>query len=79
MARPLLVSTHLMVTRGKSEIFKPKVYLVDYTQHEPCDFKEVLKHPHWKKAMEEEVCALQNNNTWTLVPKPADKKIIGCK
>ena len=69
-----------MVTGDKNEIFKPKlVYLVDYTQHEPCDCKEALKHPHWKKAMEEEFRALQNNNTWVLVPKTTDQKISRCK
>ena len=68
-----------MMTRGKCNIFKPKAYLVDYTQHEPCDVKEVLKHPHWTKTMEDEYTSLMNNNTWTLVPRPVDKKIIGCK
>lgn len=52
-----------MITRGKSGIFRPKVLLVDYTQHEPCGEKEALKHPQWKKAMEDEFNALQQNNT----------------
>ena len=68
------INAHLMMTRSKCGIFKPKVYLVDYTQHEPCDVKEALKHPHWKKAMEDEYTALMNNNTWTFVHRLVDKK-----
>lgn len=29
--------------------------------------------------MDDEYDALMKNNCWTLVPKPIDKKIIGCK
>lgn len=74
-----IVPTHSMITRGKSGIFKPKVYIVDYTQHESCNVKEALKHHHWKKAMDDEYNALMRNKTWNLVPKPFDKKIVGCK
>ena len=50
---PHVINTHSMMTRSKCDIFKPKAYSVDYTQHEPCDVKEAHKHPHWKKAMED--------------------------
>ena len=29
--------------------------------------------------MQDEYGALLRNNTWTLVPQPTDKKIVGCK
>lgn len=74
-----LAPTHPMMIRGKCGFFKPKVYLIDYTQHEPCDVKEAFKHSHWKKVMEDEYHALLKNKTCTLVPKPHDKKISGCK
>lgn len=53
-----------MITRGKSEIFKPKVLLVNYIQHEPCSKKEALRHHYLKKATEDEFNALHLNNTW---------------
>ena len=58
-----LAPTHPMVTRGKNGIFKPKVCHVDYAYTEPCDVKEALKHPQWKRAMEEEYNALLKNHS----------------
>ena len=36
-------------------------------------------HVEWNKAMEEEFAALEQNQTWVLVPKPTDVKPISCK
>ncbi|KAA3487264.1 Retrovirus-related Pol polyprotein from transposon TNT 1-94 [Gossypium australe] len=33
----------------------------------------------WKKAVEKEIRALENNNTWTLVKLPPGKIPVGCK
>lgn len=33
----------------------------------------------WKNSIIEELNALQQNNTWTLVEKPPKTKVIGCK
>ena len=33
----------------------------------------------WKIAMDEEMAALQRNQTWDLVPFPEGRKPIGCK
>ncbi|GAV58961.1 LOW QUALITY PROTEIN: Pkinase domain-containing protein/LRR_1 domain-containing protein/RVT_2 domain-containing protein/LRR_8 domain-containing protein, partial [Cephalotus follicularis] len=33
----------------------------------------------WRKAMEEEIQALEHNNTWDMVSLPTDKSAIGCK
>ena len=38
-----------------------------------------LQQDEWKKAMVVEYDALQRNNTWSLVPLPADRQAIGCK
>lgn len=51
--QPYAIPTHPMMTRRKHGIFKPKVFLINYTQHEPCDAKQTLKPPHWRRAMEE--------------------------
>lgn len=34
---------------------------------------------NWKRAMEEEIKSLQDNDTWTLVDLPANKNIVDCK
>ena len=38
-----------------------------------------MKNPKWIQALEEEMKALQENNTWPLVPLPEGKKTVGCK
>jgi len=45
---------------------------------EPNSYTEAAKHPHWCKAMDEELQALQANDTWTLSPLPSGKIPIGC-
>nr|KYP53000.1 Retrovirus-related Pol polyprotein from transposon TNT 1-94 [Cajanus cajan] len=38
-----------------------------------------MKHPQWLVAMEDELSALHNNHTWTLVPRPFAPNIVGSK
>jgi len=38
-----------------------------------------IGYPHRQKAMDEEIFALQLNQTWTLTPLPAGQKPIRCK
>jgi hypothetical protein len=40
---------------------------------------EVLNNPKWIQAIYEEMEALQENNTWNLVPLPEGKKTVGCR
>ncbi|KAL4575087.1 hypothetical protein LXL04_021928 [Taraxacum kok-saghyz] len=49
------------------------------TQAEPTSYKEAIQYPEWKQAMDEEIQALELNNTWTVVPLPKDRKPLGCK
>lgn len=42
-------------------------------------FEEVIENYHWMKAMEKEIAALKQNQTWNLVPKPNDTKSISYK
>jgi hypothetical protein len=38
-----------------------------------------LSNPKWTQAIKEEMEALLENDTWTLVPLPEGKKAVGCK
>jgi hypothetical protein len=46
---------------------------------EPRGFKSAAKHPEWLSAMDSEIQALQRNDTWTLVPRPASHNVVGCR
>jgi hypothetical protein len=46
---------------------------------EPKNFDESSKDVNWLKSMNEELDRIEKNNTWELVPKPADKNVIGSK
>lgn len=45
----------------------------------PLTFQEAEKDLNWVKAMETEINALQENNTWELIDLPQDKHVVGCK
>ncbi|KAM1753554.1 hypothetical protein ACFX12_006125 [Malus domestica] len=46
---------------------------------EPETFEEASQSSEWMIAMKEEIDALQQNQTWDIVPKPRDVKPISCK
>ncbi|MCO5562074.1 hypothetical protein L7F22_015700 [Adiantum nelumboides] len=46
---------------------------------EPTSFDEAIGNIKWEQAMDEEMAALDVNETWELVPLPEGKKSIGCK
>ncbi|KAE8679378.1 hypothetical protein F3Y22_tig00111402pilonHSYRG01323 [Hibiscus syriacus] len=46
---------------------------------EPETFEEASKSSQWMTAMKEEIDALQQNETWDIVPKIKDVKPISCK
>jgi hypothetical protein len=79
---PPMVNTHPMHTRSKNGIFKPKSFhttTIDYSQTEPPTHQIASKYPHWCTAMDDEYTALQRQNTWSLVPHPLGKNLVGCK
>lgn len=48
-------------------------------EKEPMTYSEAVKDHRWREAMQSEVRALENNQTWTMVPLPYGKKALGCK
>ncbi|KAM1757600.1 hypothetical protein ACFX11_006838 [Malus domestica] len=78
---------HPMQTRSKNGIFKKKAFLtivqdngnVDLSLIEPATYKLALKCKVWVDAMKEELDALHTQSTWSLVPLPAQKNLVGCK
>jgi hypothetical protein len=46
---------------------------------EPKNFNEASKDVNWLKSMNEELDQIKKNDTWELVPRPADKNVIGSK
>lgn len=65
----------------RSCTYDPSVNVVstDSKVKEPTQFRSAQKDPRWVAAMHEEIAALYQNQTWTIVPRPSDKKVIGCK
>ena len=65
MTKPNLKYTNIII--AEKNIKKPET------------FKEVAEDSHLKKAIKEEIIALKQNQTWDLIPKPKDTKLISCK
>jgi len=45
---------------------------------EPTSFKEAMRDSRWRKAMAEEIAALEANATWTIEDLPPGKTALGC-
>lgn len=59
---------------------KYKAFLAEIEQVVvPKDITEALSQKEWKKAVYEEIGALEKNTTWTIVNRPIDKHVVGCK
>ena len=46
---------------------------------EPRMYEQAILNPQWIQAMDEELNALHQNQTWTITDLPKGKKAIGCK
>jgi histone deacetylase 1/2 len=83
------LNTQSMQIRLQSGVQKPKQYpdFVGFATslssvHEsdaPTTFKTAISQSVWQEAKFEEITALQLQGTWSLVPPPPDKNIVGCK
>lgn len=47
--------------------------------HEPNSYNQAKLNQNWVKAMNEELSALELSDTWKIVPKSSDRKIIGSR
>lgn len=78
---------HMMQTRARDGIHKPKRFGDDYQIYfvskskieEPDTIEEALNDQNWRTSMEEEFEALRRNNTWSLVPFSPTFNIVGKK
>lgn len=57
-----------------------RAYLSEFsTEVEPRTFEEAKKDQKWILAMQQEVQALEENDTWKIVELPQGKNVVGCK
>lgn len=57
-----------------------KHYYLSISSHvEPKTLNQANKHDCWKKAMDAELIALEENHTWQIVDLPHGKTPIGCR
>ena len=61
-----------------SSIYK-NLPLSDTESHEPSTYEEAAAIPAWQVAMQQELSALEANDTWVEAALPKGKKPISCK
>ncbi|GJT43910.1 putative RNA-directed DNA polymerase [Tanacetum coccineum] len=54
-------------------------YVVNSSKNEPTSYFEAVKNPNWIEAMNNEIEALNKNNTWTVCDLPVGRKAVGSK
>lgn len=74
-----------MQTRRKNNIIKPNpkynlsVALSTDIPPEPLTLNQAMKDKRWRGAMSGEIDAFAVNRTFSLVPRPPNKNVVGCK
>ncbi|KAE8733140.1 hypothetical protein F3Y22_tig00001478pilonHSYRG00086 [Hibiscus syriacus] len=66
------------VIRRSSRVSKPPLWL-NNSIVKPTSYSDAIKDPLWVTVTQEEIQALELNNTWCVVPLPPGKVPIGCK
>ena len=61
-----------------SDSYKQFVFAVS-SRKQPNNYHEASQHDHWINAMQQELNALTDNNTWTVIELPQNKRAIGCQ
>ena len=65
--------------KSLSDIYDQVVEQFAFFSSQPTCFDEAAKQKEWVDAMNNEIEAIERNNTWDLVDLPADKNVIGVK
>ena len=71
--------------RDRSKLKTPQRFgdpVAYFVESSPTTFHDAMSRDdadQWKAAMDEEIKALEENNTWTLCELPAGKRAIGCR
>jgi len=55
------------------------INFVLFADCEPLTFEEALSDKNWRKAMVDEINAMEKNDTWELTNLPTNKRPIGVK
>lgn len=87
---PLITNAHNMLTRGKSGIFKPKMFSATAHPISPdiptkslplthTSFTQAYKDPKWRKSLVTEHTTLKDAGTWTLEAPSPNQNVVGCK
>ncbi|RVW72252.1 Retrovirus-related Pol polyprotein from transposon RE1 [Vitis vinifera] len=63
---------------GLSPSYREFATSLDDTQV-PNTIQEAFKISEWKKAVQDEIDALEKNGTWTIIDLPVGKRPVGCK
>ncbi|RVX06515.1 Retrovirus-related Pol polyprotein from transposon RE1 [Vitis vinifera] len=63
---------------GLSPSYRAFATSLDDTQV-PNTIQEAFKISEWKKAVQDEIDALEKNGTWTITNLPIGKRLVGCK
>lgn len=72
-------STHGMVTRSKSRSYANELFASTAYVSEPTNVYIALQYPEWRVAIQKEIEALHEKNTWTLTSMPPLRSPVGYK
>ena len=75
------LSEHIIRRKDKGVMTRSRVNeeLCLISQVEPKNSDEACRDDYCKQAMKEELDQIVKNETWELVPRPADKNMIGTR
>ncbi|KAH9799278.1 hypothetical protein KPL71_000300 [Citrus sinensis] len=64
---------------GFHTLENPLIHFALFSECDPTTFKEAVKEQKWLKAIDEEIAAIEKNNTWELTELPMGQRTIGVK
>eukprot|EP00253_Pinus_taeda_P033718 PITA_33718 len=53
--------------------------MIEFVEAEPSSFEEAIEKPVWVDAMVEEYESIVKKNVWVVVPRPANKSLVGSR